>query len=96
MKNIEERLKSIEAKLNMIKQGTKDVLTVNELTEYTGLSKSYLYKLTMRQEIPHYKPSGKQIYFNRDEINKWLQQNRVSTHQELNQQAQTFCIKGTY
>ena len=93
MEDIVKRLQSIEAKLNMIKQSTKEVLTVNELTEYSGLSKSYLYKLTMRQDIPHYKPSGKTIYFNRKEIDKWLQQNRISTHQELSQQAQSFCLK---
>ena len=43
---------------------TKEVLTSDEAAEYMGISKSYLYKLTMRKQIPHYKPMGKMCYFN--------------------------------
>lgn len=73
---------------------TKEVLTSDEAAKYMGVSKSYLYKLTMRQEIPHYKPMGKMVYFNRHELEKWLQCNRVATDEELTQQAQTYCMKG--
>lgn len=47
---------------------TKEVLTSDEAARYMGISKSYLYKLTMRAEIPHYKPMGKICYFNRVEL----------------------------
>ena len=47
---------------------TKEVLTSDEAAKYMGVSKSYLYKLTMRQQIPHYKPMGKMCYFNRLEL----------------------------
>ena len=56
---------------------TKEVLTSDEAARYMGISKSYLYKLTMRQQIPHYKPMGKMCYFNRVEIENWLQRNKV-------------------
>ena len=73
---------------------TKEVLTSDEAAKYCGFSKSYLYKLTMRQQIPHYKsPTGKLCYFNRSELEQWLQTNRVSTIGELNQQAQSYCVK---
>lgn len=63
---------------------TKEVLTSDEASRYMGISKSYLYKLTMRQEIPHYKsPTGKMCYFNRGELEAWLQQNRVATSTEI-------------
>lgn len=63
---------------------TKAVLTSDEASRYMGISKSYLYKLTMRQEIPHYKsPTGKMCYFNRGELEAWLQQNRVATSTEI-------------
>ncbi len=58
---------------------TKEVLTSDEAARYMGISKSYLYKLTMRQQIPHYKPMGKMCYFNRAELENWLQNNRVTT-----------------
>ena len=72
---------------------TKEVLTSDETARYLGISKSYLYKLTMRQEIPHYKPMGKMCYFNRKEIESWLQSNRIATDAELTQQAHTYCMK---
>ena len=71
---------------------TKEVLTSDEAARYMGISKSYLYKLTMRKEIPHYKPSGKMVYFNRKELEAWLQTNRASTDTEINQKAQAYCI----
>lgn len=72
---------------------TKEVLTSEEVAAYMGISKSYLYKLTMRHEIPHYKPMGKICYFNRKEVEQWLQSNRVATDDELDQQAQAYCMK---
>lgn len=71
----------------------KEVLTSDEAARYLGISKSYLYKLTMKQQIPHYKPMGKMCYFNRVELESWLQSNRVATADEINLQAQTFCMK---
>ena len=62
---------------------TKEVLTSDECAKYMGISKSYLYKLTMRGEIPHFKPLGKMCYFNRVEIEQWLQNNRVATSDEI-------------
>ena len=72
---------------------TKEVLTTDEAASYMGVSKSYLYKLTMEKRIPHYKPMGKMCFFNRKEIEMWLQANRVATDEELSQDAQAYCIK---
>jgi excisionase family DNA binding protein len=58
-----------------------------------GISKSYLYKLTMKQAIPHFKPLGKMCYFNRLELEQWLQSNRIATEQEIQQKAQAYCMK---
>ena len=73
---------------------TKEVLTSEEVARYMGVSRIYLYKLTMRREIPHYKPMGKICYFNRQEVEQWLQSNRVATDTELNNQANNYCMKG--
>lgn len=72
---------------------TKEVLTSDEASKYMGVSKSYLYKLTMKQKIPHYKPMGKMCYFNRVELEAWLQANRVATADEISQKAQAYCMK---
>jgi excisionase family DNA binding protein len=70
---------------------TKGVLTTSEAAAYMGVSKSYVYKLTMKRQIPHSKPMGKMCYFNRLELEQWLQQNRVETVQETDQKAQAYC-----
>lgn len=62
----------------------KEVLTTAEAAEYMGIAKSYLYKLTMNRAIPHYKsPTGRLCYFNRVELEQWLQQSKVRTNEEL-------------
>lgn len=74
---------------------TKEVLTSDEAAKYLGVSLSCLYKWTMSRQIPHYKsPSGKMCYFNRKEIEAWMQSCKVATNDELEQQAQTLSRKG--
>lgn len=72
---------------------TKEVLTAEETARYMGISKSYLYKLTMRGEIPHYKPMGKMCYFNRRELEQWLLQNRCSTSIEIGDRANRIIMR---
>lgn len=36
---------------------TKEILTIEEAAEFLSVSKSYLYKQTSAQRIPHYKSS---------------------------------------
>ena len=72
----------------------KEVLTSDEAARYLGVSKSCLYKWTMSRQIPHYKPNGKMCYFNRKEVEAWMQSNRVATDDEINQRAQTYLKKG--
>ena len=63
---------------------TKEVLTSDEAAAYMGIAKSYLYKLTMKKLIPHYKPMGKMCYFNRKELESWLQSNKVTVVDDSN------------
>lgn len=74
----------------------KNVLDLNDVSILTGLSKSHLYKLTCAHQIPYYKPNGKQIYFDRKEIENWMKQNRVATNSEIEQQASNYVASGRY
>jgi excisionase family DNA binding protein len=69
----------------------KEVLTADEAARYMGVSKSYLYKLTMQGKVPFSKPLGKMCYFNRLELEAWLMSNRVATADELQDRAQAYC-----
>ncbi|HMS29268.1 MAG TPA: helix-turn-helix domain-containing protein [Saprospiraceae bacterium] len=68
----------------------KEVLTLNEVSQFTGLSKSHIYKLCSTGGIPFYKPFGKVNFFDRLEIIDWLKQNRVATTKEIESKASTF------
>ena len=71
----------------------KNVLNLNEACTYLELSQSHLYKLTSTGSIPHYKPNGKKLYFNRAELDQWLMRNRSTTQDEIEQQAADYLIK---
>ncbi len=87
MTEIIERLERIEKSVLL----SKNVLTLDEAVMFTGLAKSYLYKLTASGKIPYYKPSGKLIYFQRDELERWMLRNPVKTADEIEQQAVNYC-----
>lgn len=71
----------------------KLMLNLDEAAAFIGLSKSYLYKLTSARKIPHSKPLGKLVYFNRVELEEWMQQNKVATMSEIDRRAQNYCIQ---
>lgn len=87
--SIEQRLQNLE---NLL-LSQKTVLSFDEMSIYSGLSKSYLYKLTCTGGVPCYKPNGKNIYFDKKEVDRWLLRNRKATNEELDSQASTFLTK---
>ena len=69
---IEERFKSIEETL----YSTKEILSMKDVCHYLDISQSMLYKLTCNGEIPHFKPRGKTIFFEKKEGRKSSGKNR--------------------
>ncbi len=82
-----DKLTKIE---NLLKQQQDKVFTLLEATKYLDVSRSYLYKLTCYNKIPHYKPQGKRIYFSKNELDTWLMTNPVRTEQEIENQADDY------
>ena len=68
---INERFKEINEAL----YSTKDILNMKEVGLYLDISQSLLYKLTCNGEIPHFKPRGKMIFFEKKELVTWIKQN---------------------
>jgi len=95
---MEKELQELKICLKRIENYTllaaKNVLTLEDVTLLTGLSKSYIYKLTCTKQIPYYRPNGKQIYFDRAEIQTWMKQNRVATESEVEQKAVNYISTG--
>ena len=92
MDNILERLNAIERKLEELATLNKDVLNLREAAKYLNVSCSHLYKLTYTKEIPHYKPRGKQVFFERKELDQGLLQNRQKTKAEIEQSAIDYVV----
>ena len=51
----------------------KRIWTIEDVVEFTGFSKSTVYKMTSRREIPHRK-RGKKLFFLPDEIWNWIEE----------------------
>jgi excisionase family DNA binding protein len=71
---LEKFIENVKMLINEVLK--QDVMfDMDKACKYLGLSKSTLYKLTMNGEIPHYKPTGKKIYFSKIEIDNWVKTN---------------------
>jgi excisionase family DNA binding protein len=88
--SILEKLSQIQ---NQLSENTDKPLPLQEASKYLNISKSYLYKLTCKQQIPHYKPNGKKIYFKRTELEEWLLKRRVKPVDEIEQEAIDYVTK---
>lgn len=91
--NQEELDKLAAAIVRDIQKNQKEVMTLDEVAVYTGLKKSYLYKLTSRRTIPHYKPNGKVCFFRRSELEEWMTSNPIATVEEINDRAMEYCMR---
>lgn len=80
-KTLETRVEELEQMVFM----NKNVLSFEEASRFLNLSKSYLYKLTSGNLIPHYKPQGKMLYFEKAELEAWLRQNPIKTSAQIMQ-----------
>ncbi len=52
-------------------------MDISRAAEYLGISRAWLYKLTSNRRITFYKPGGKKLYFLPEDLDEYLQQNRV-------------------
>jgi len=90
---MEERIMAELAEIkNLTLLAAKSVLTIDDVALLTGISKSTLYKMTCKKQLPHYKPNSKLLFFNRKEIEEWAQQNRVNTWAEAEQKALAYSL----
>ena len=92
MQEVLEKLSRIE-KLTLL--GSKNVLTMGDVSLITGLSLSCLYKKTHNREIPFWKSDGGKIcYFSKQEIEAWCLKHRTKTREEIEQEAINYIATG--
>jgi excisionase family DNA binding protein len=92
-----EVLNELQELKNLTLIGVKKALSMNDASLLTGLSKSHLYKKVCQKEIPYYKGhGGKLTYFDKDELNAWMLQNRVKTNDEIKSEATAYIVTGRH
>lgn len=60
----------------------KKILNIDEVSSLSGLSKSTIYKMCSSRKIPYFK-QAKHNFFLREDIEKWLLQNKVYSDAEV-------------
>ena len=94
IKEILEAYKSLSARVEILEQQAgKTTLLIGDVATMTGMSKSHIYKLTSANQIPHYKPNGKHLYFDRAEVEAWMKRGRVQTNAEAAQMATMYNVR---
>jgi len=69
----------------------KEIFNFDEAAAYLSMSKSTLYKLTAKKEIPHYKPN-RFVFFERSELDNWIRAAAVKTEEQLNDQVNAYTM----
>ena len=87
-----DKLTAIESLLEATHQVKPRTLV--EAAKFLNLSESHLYKLTSERKIPHFKPNGKKIYFDEDELVQWLKRNPARTQEETEEEAASYIVSG--
>ena len=75
-----------------MEKNNKNILTVDDLIDYTGYSQKQIYKLTSTRAIPHYKPNGRKLFFKRNEVDNWITQGRIKPMSELDYETQNIAL----
>ena len=73
----------------------KTMLSIADVAVLTGMSKAHIYRLTCTRAIPYYKPNGKHVYFKRQDVETWMQQNRVDSVADAEAIAARYCVTGS-
>ncbi|WPO78198.1 helix-turn-helix domain-containing protein [Flavobacterium sp. KACC 22761] len=69
---------------------TKQIFTVDDVVNYTGFSKSYVYKLVHMNILPYSKPNNRTLFFTKSEIDEWLLQNKSKSISQIQKEATSY------
>ena len=94
LRNIENLLENIYSNIGRSETNiiTTKIMDIEQLSDYLGLSKSHIYKLTSTHSIPHSK-RGKRLYFDKETINTCVLDHKIWTQDDIEKQAADYLIK---
>jgi len=80
-----ESIEQIVLNLKPVESESDDLLNVSEAAIFLKISEASLYSRVSRKEIPFSKP-GKRLYFNRSELQEWVNSSKYKTAKEIRTQ----------
>ena len=73
------------------KSDLPDILDGKQAADFLRLKISTLYEKTSEKSIPHFK-RGNKLYFNRQQLQAWLEEGKVKTTDELQGEAASYTM----
>ncbi len=70
----------------------KEVLTLEEFCAYAGISKHQAYHLTSRKAVKSYRPFGKMLYFQKDDVIDFLLQNPSTNQRQISTKTNSYLL----
>ena len=74
-----------------IKEQPPDILNAEQAAHFLKMKMATLYEKTSQKTIPHFK-KGNKLYFRLSELQQWIGQGKIKTHDEIQSQAITFTL----
>ena len=70
------------------------LLTISEASNMLGLTKSYIYNLVWKRQIPHLKYGARLIRFRESELEEWMNERTVEikTDRQLKEEATSYVM----
>ena len=78
-------------RITHLKPDIPDIMDVKQAANFLRLQVTTLYEKTSQKIIPHFK-KGNKLYFNRNELQAWVQEGKVKTTDELQSQAASYTM----
>jgi excisionase family DNA binding protein len=75
-----------------VEKNEKEIMTIDEAADLLCLAKPTLYGLTSTRKLPHFK-KGKRLYFIKADLVKWIQEGKVKTMKEIENDATNYLHK---
>lgn len=63
----------------MNRENINTFVSLKQVAAYLGLTENYIYELVHQRKIPFYKPFGKKLMFNLDEVKATIEVSKVES-----------------
>lgn len=86
----ERRIAELQERVNRLENlcyATKEILNLEEASNFLGIAKSTLYKMTHLNQLPYFKPAGKLIFFEKKALLDWVRGAKAMSEEEIREEA---------